>query len=107
MLLQVSLSFRIPKLEYTILFNSSRALTFFQLVFGSPNKPDGRVGECVCVCTCTHEKGINFVGVYQQEIVYKYYNYTYSSEPHCVLEYSADRDLLNNYMYCTYNIAHS
>jgi hypothetical protein len=33
-----------PKLNYTILFNSSRSLKFQQLIFGSPNKPDGRVG---------------------------------------------------------------
>jgi len=31
-----------PKLEYLILYNSSRALKFQQLIFGSPNKPDGR-----------------------------------------------------------------
>lgn len=36
--------FSAPKLNYTILFNSSRALKFQQLIFGSPNKPDGRVG---------------------------------------------------------------
>ncbi len=42
-----------PKLEYTIAFNSSRALIFQQLVFGSPNKPDGRVGKWVSVCVCS------------------------------------------------------
>ncbi len=38
-----------PKLEYAILFNSSRALKFQQLIFGSPDKPDGRVGTYVCM----------------------------------------------------------
>jgi hypothetical protein len=30
------------KLNYTILYNSTRALAFEQIVLGSPNKPDGR-----------------------------------------------------------------
>ena len=37
-------SYRPPKLNYTILYNSSRSLRFQQLIFGSPNKPDGRTG---------------------------------------------------------------
>ena len=40
-----SLSITAPKLNYTILYNSSRALKFQQLIFGSPDKPDGRVGK--------------------------------------------------------------
>ncbi len=36
------------RLNYTILYNSSRALVFQQLFIGSPNKPDGRQGVCVC-----------------------------------------------------------
>ena len=34
-----------PNLNYVIFYNSSRALRFQQIAFGSPNKPDGRVGE--------------------------------------------------------------
>ncbi|KAL5467673.1 hypothetical protein EMCRGX_G031936 [Ephydatia muelleri] len=32
-----------PNLNYVIFYNSSRALRFQQIAFGSPNKPDGRV----------------------------------------------------------------
>ena len=43
------------QLDYTILYNSTRALRIEQLVFGSPNKPDGRSGGwdggCVAMCT--------------------------------------------------------
>lgn len=31
-----------PKLNYTIIYNATRALKLQQLIFGSPNKPDGR-----------------------------------------------------------------
>ena len=34
-----------PKLNYTIIYNATRALKLQQLVFGSPNKPDGRAGN--------------------------------------------------------------
>ena len=33
-----------PKLNYTIMYNATRALKIQQLVFGSPDKPDGRNG---------------------------------------------------------------
>ena len=33
----------LPSLSYVIFYNSSRALRFQQIAFGSPNKPDGRV----------------------------------------------------------------
>ena len=33
-----------PKLNYTIMYNATRALKIQQLVFGSPDKPDGRSG---------------------------------------------------------------
>ena len=33
------------KIDYILLYNSSRSLAFEQIVFGSPNKPDGRNGK--------------------------------------------------------------
>ena len=45
-----------PRLNYTILYNSTRLLMLKQLILGADNgKPDGRAGEmalCVCVCVC-------------------------------------------------------
>ena len=38
------------KLRYTIVYNTSRAVRFQQVYFGSLNKPDGRKGSLL-VCT--------------------------------------------------------
>lgn len=70
-----------PKLNYTIIYNATRALKVAQLIFGSPDKPDGRLGNvqlcplhvlCILLlfCTCT-EIQIKLDQVFMQEVLQK------------------------------------